>query len=65
VAKVRAVTKTHRIETATMAVEAPPPSVEILGMAKPTAAGHAEMIDGDPETAVRHLFQILSARGLA
>jgi electron transfer flavoprotein beta subunit len=65
VAKVRAVTKTQRIEAIAAAAAPPASLVEIVQMAKPEAAGHAEMLAEDPETAAAQLLEILTARGLA
>jgi electron transfer flavoprotein beta subunit len=65
VAKVRAVAKSQRIEVVTSDAAPPPTFVQIVAMAKPVAAGHAEMIPGDPDAVAGRLFEILAARGLA
>ena len=65
VAKVRAVMKSARIETRAW----PPwrtgaaPLVEVLQMAKPVSAGHAEMIGGTVEEAAGRICEILAASG--
>lgn len=64
VARVRSATKTQRIEAVPAA---PPPrsaALEMMAMAKPPSAGHAEMIEGDVENAAGRLVDILEARGL-
>jgi electron transfer flavoprotein beta subunit len=65
VAKVRAAAKSQRIETVAPAVAPAAAVIEIVEMAKPVAADHAEMIPGDPAEAAGRLFEILAARGLA
>jgi electron transfer flavoprotein beta subunit len=65
VARVRAATKTQRIDVVDAVVAARPGAVEMLAVAKPQAAGHAEMIEGDVESAAGRLVEILEARGLA
>ena len=65
VAKVRAVMKSSRIETATVATMADggSPLVEVLRMAKPVSADHAEMIGGTVEEAAGRICEILAASG--
>jgi electron transfer flavoprotein beta subunit len=66
VAKVRAAMKTQKVET--IALPAPDAgtaaAVEVLAMAKPEAAGHAEMLEGSPEEIAGKVCEILAARGL-
>lgn len=66
VAKVRAAMKTQKVET--IALSAPDAgtaaAVEVLAMAKPEAAGHAEMLEGSPEEIAGKVCEILAARGL-
>jgi len=64
VAKVRAAMKTQKIETADAPAAGPPARVEVLAMAKPEAAGHAEMLEGSPEDVAARLCGILAERGL-
>ena len=65
VAKVRAMMKSARIETASVATMAGggTPLVEVLRMAKPVSAGHAEMIGGTVEEAAGRICEILAASG--
>ena len=64
VAKVRAAMKMQKIETVELQDSAAEPSVEILTMAKPEAAGHAEMLEGSPEQVTEKIGEILTARGV-
>ena len=64
VAKVRAAMKTQKIETVEMQDGTAVPSVEILTMAKPEAAGHAEMLEGPPEQVAEKIAQVLAAHGV-
>ncbi len=66
VGKVRAAMKSARIETAGVPVMADGglPLLEVLAMAKPEAAGQAEMLAGDPEEVAGKVADILAARGL-
>ena len=65
VAKVRAAMKARTLEC----VEAPAGDevslLEIVAMAKPQAAGRAEMLEGSPEEVASKVAEILSSRGLA
>lgn len=66
VAKVRAAMKSQRIES----VPAPTMAdgglalVQVLHMAKPVVAGHAEMLEGPPEEIADKICAILAERGL-
>jgi len=65
VAKVRAAMKSARIEEA----EAPEPAsaapqIEVLELAKPVAAGQAQMLEGSPEQVAEQLCQLLAERAL-
>jgi electron transfer flavoprotein beta subunit len=64
VAKVRAAMKSQKIET--VPSQSPPgaPLLEVLSLAKPEAAGHAEMIEGSPEEVAGKFAEILATRGL-
>ncbi len=64
VAKVRAVMKSAQIETVAVSAAAPAPSVNILEMRKPEAAGRAVMIEGSPQEAATKICDILIERGL-
>jgi electron transfer flavoprotein beta subunit len=66
VAKVRAAMKNQRIECVPVPVMADGgmPTVEVLGMAKPVIAGHAEMLEGSPEELANRVCDLLEARGL-
>lgn len=64
VAKVRAVMKSQRIETADAPVPGRAALAEVLRMAKPEAAGQAEMIEGEPEEVAEKLCALLAERGV-
>lgn len=66
VAKVRAVMKSQKIETAGVPVIADGGNalIQVTGMVKPEAAGHAEMLEGSPEEVAGRICEILAARGL-
>ena len=64
VAKVRAAMKMQKIETVELQDSAAVPSVEILTMAKPEAAGHAEMLEGSPQQVAEKMCQVLAAHGV-
>lgn len=66
VAKVRAAMKSQKIDTLELpvAAEGGVPPVEVLAMAKPEAAGHAEMLEGSPEEIAGKVCEILAGRGL-
>ena len=65
VAKVRAVMKSAKLETAPVPELAGDgaPFTEVLRMAKPVSAGHAEMIGGTAEEAAEKICEILAAAG--
>jgi len=64
VAKVRAVMKSAHIETFAGSAAVPTPTVSILEMKKPEAAGRAVMIEGSPEQTAAKICDILTERGL-
>jgi electron transfer flavoprotein beta subunit len=64
VAKVRAAMKSQKIETVPAAGALPAALVEVLHLAKPEAAGHAEMLTGPPAEAAGKLCAILAERGV-
>jgi electron transfer flavoprotein beta subunit len=66
VAKVRAAMKSQKIETAGVPVMADGGEalIQVTGMLKPEAAGHAEMLEGSPEEVAGRICDILAARGL-
>lgn len=66
VAKVRAVMKSQRIEDVLVPTLADGglALIQVLGMAKPEMAGHAEMLEGSPEEVAGKVCEILAARGL-
>jgi len=64
VAKVRAAMKTQKIETVPAAGAPAAALVEVLQLAKPEAAGHAEMLTGSPAEAAGKLCGILLERGV-
>jgi electron transfer flavoprotein beta subunit len=64
VAKVRAAIGAGGIETVAAAVQVAGGSVEITSMAKPEAAGHAEMLQGSARDVAEKVADILAARGL-
>jgi electron transfer flavoprotein beta subunit len=66
VAKVRAAMKTQKIDQAPVPVMADGgmPSIEVLRMAKPEVAGHAEMLEGEPEEVAGRICDLLAGKGL-
>ncbi len=66
VAKVRAAMKSQKIEPAAVPTLADGgmPCLDIQEMAKPEAAGHAEMLEGSLEEITTKLGEILAGRGL-
>jgi|YNPBryunderm2012_1023409.scaffolds.fasta_scaffold00148_10 electron transfer flavoprotein beta subunit len=66
VAKVRAAMKATRIEEfeAPQPVPEPLQDVAIVALAKPEAAGHAEMLEGSVEDVAGKLCELLAERGL-
>lgn len=64
VAKVRAATKTGRIEAITAPAVAEPARVTVVHMAKPEASEHAEMLEGAPDVLAGKIGDILATRGL-
>lgn len=64
VAKVRAAMKSQQIDSITVPVAAGMPTLEIQSMIKPSAAGHAEMLEGLPEAVAGKLCDVLAAHGL-
>lgn len=64
VAKVRAAMKTQKIETAEPQDGTTVPTVEILSLAKPEAAGHAEMLEGSPHQVAEKICQVLADHGV-
>jgi electron transfer flavoprotein beta subunit len=64
VAKVRAVMKSAKVETADVAAPAAAKALELERLYKPEAAGHAEMLDGSPEDVANRLAEILAGRGI-
>jgi electron transfer flavoprotein beta subunit len=64
IAKVRAAIAAGGIETVAAAAGAAGRGVEITSMAKPVAAGHAEMLQGSARDVAEKVADILAARGL-
>ena len=64
VAKVRAAMKSREIETIAAPETIEPSPVSIREMAKPEAAGQAEMLEGSPEEVAEKLFELFAERGL-
>jgi electron transfer flavoprotein beta subunit len=65
VAKVRAAMKSAKVDTLDLpSAEGGAPAIEVLAMAKPEAAGHAEMLEGSPEEVAGKVCEILATRGL-
>jgi electron transfer flavoprotein beta subunit len=64
VAKVRAVMKSQKIETAPAPAEGILALMEVLQMSKPQLATHAEMLDGSPEQVAGKLCELWAQRGL-
>ncbi|MCU0294270.1 MAG: hypothetical protein MUF10_20175 [Thermoanaerobaculaceae bacterium] len=64
IAKVRAAIAAGGIETAAAASGPAVTPLEVTAMAKPEAAGHAEMLEGSPRDVAEKVADILAARGL-
>jgi electron transfer flavoprotein beta subunit len=64
VAKVRAVMKSQSIESAPAPSGAAAVALEVVQLAKPKVAAHAEMLEGSPEDVAGKLCGILGERGL-
>ncbi len=64
VAKVRAVMKSQHLESAAAPAGVEAGQLEILQMAKPEPAEHAEMLAGDPAQVAGKICEILAARGV-
>jgi len=64
VAKVRAVMKSQSIESAPSPPGAAAAALEVVQLAKPEVAAHAEMLEGSPEDVAGKLCGILGERGL-
>ncbi len=64
IAKVRAAIAAGGIEAVAAAGGPGMPSIEITAMAKPEAAGHAEMLQGSAREVAEKVADILAARGL-
>ena len=65
VAKVRAAMKARTLECVQAPAKEEASFLEIVAMAKPQAAGRAEMLEGSPEEVASKVAEILSSRGLA
>jgi len=63
VAKVRAVMKSAKIETADIPAPAPAKALAVERMYKPEAAGHAQMLEGAPEAIAERIAGLLAERG--
>ena len=64
VAKVRAVMKSQTIESVPAPGGAEAGQVQVLQMARPEVAEHAEMLEGSPEEVEARIAEILATRGL-
>ncbi len=64
VGKIQAAMRSREIEEIPAAIGEVPTSAEILRMAKPEVAAHAEMLAGPPEEVSARVFEILAGRGL-
>jgi electron transfer flavoprotein beta subunit len=64
VAKVRAAMKSRTIEEVPARAADGASLLSVVAMAKPEAAGRAEMLEGSPEAVAAKVVEILSARGL-
>jgi electron transfer flavoprotein beta subunit len=64
VAKVRAVMKSAKIETASVAEPEQPVRLDIEKMYKPEATGRAKMLEGSPEEIAGQIVNLLADRGL-
>jgi electron transfer flavoprotein beta subunit len=64
IAKVRAAMASGSIETVAAASVPAPTPLDVTAMAKPEAAGHAEMLEGSVRDVAEKIADILAARGL-
>jgi len=64
VAKVRAVMKSAKIETADAAPPDPPRALTVERMYKPEVAGRAQMLEGTPEDVAARIASLLAERGI-
>lgn len=64
VAKVRAVMKSAKIETADIAPSEPARALAVARMYKPEVAGRAEMLEGKPEDIAARIAGLLAERGI-
>lgn len=64
IAKVRAAMAAGTIEQVAAVPVPAPAALEVTAMAKPEAAGHAEMLEGTAREVAGRLVEILAARGL-
>ncbi len=64
VAKVRAAMKSGKIESVSAPTMEQPTPVQVLHIAKPEVATHAEMLEGSPEEIASKLYEILAERSI-
>lgn len=64
VSKIRQMAKTATIEEIETDEEGPGAGSTVRKMSPPVAAGHAEMIEGEPEEVAERIIQIIKERGL-
>jgi hypothetical protein len=64
VAKVRAVMKSAKIETADIAPPDPARALAVERMYKPEVAGRAQMLEGTPEDVAARITGLLAERGI-
>ncbi len=64
VGKIQAAMRSLGIEEIPAAGGEPPPAPDILHLARPEVAAHAEMLSGPPEDISARVFEILAGRGL-
>ncbi|HOX03880.1 MAG TPA: electron transfer flavoprotein subunit beta/FixA family protein [Candidatus Paceibacterota bacterium] len=64
IAKVRAAMKSARIDSQAAELPEPPAGLELGRMAKPEAAGHAQMLEGDPDKVADQIIEVLAQQSL-
>lgn len=64
VARIRAVMRSAKIETADLPPPAAPRAFDVARLYKPDAASHAEMLEGAPEEVAERLVGLLTERGI-
>ena len=63
ISKVRQIAKTATVEEIEVD-EVAGSELSVRKMARPVSAGHAEMIEGEPETVASQIIELIKERGL-